>query len=104
GGYQATFAEHLDRVLRLGDGMRRELGIRPDERYAVLALNSHHYLELYHAGFLGTAVINPLNLRLAPKELEFILQDSGTKVIFVDAPFAHLVEAARDAAGIDKAV
>ena len=43
-----------------------------------MALNSHQYLELYHAAFLGTGVVNPLNLRLAPKELEFTLRDSET--------------------------
>ena len=35
------------------------------DRFAVMALNSHQYLELYHAAFLGAGVINPLNLRLA---------------------------------------
>jgi long-chain acyl-CoA synthetase len=104
GQYAATFEEHLDRVLRLGDGMRRELGIGREDRFAVMALNSHEYLELYHAGFLGTAVINPLNLRLAPKELEFILQDSGTKVVFVDAQFAPLLERVRHAAGVERVV
>jgi acyl-CoA synthetase (AMP-forming)/AMP-acid ligase II len=102
--YTATFAQHLDRVLRLGDGMRRELGIGREDRYAVMALNSHHYLELYHAGFLGTATINPLNLRLAPKELEFILRDSETKVVFVDAAFAGLIERVRETAHLDKVV
>jgi long-chain acyl-CoA synthetase len=104
GNYTATYSEHLERVLRLGDGMRRELGISNEDRYAVMALNSHHYLELYHAGFLGAAVINPLNLRLAPKELEFILKDSGSKVVFVDAPFAPLIDKVRKAAGVDRVV
>jgi long-chain acyl-CoA synthetase len=102
--YTATYGQHVERVLRLGDGMRQELGITPEDRYAVLALNSHHYLELYHAGFLGTGIINPLNLRLAPMELEFILQDSGTKVVFVDALFAPLVEGVRKTAELDKVV
>lgn len=104
GDYTATFAEHLDRVLRLGDGIGRELGLARSDRYAVMALNSHLYLELYHAGFLGSGVINPLNLRLAPKELEFILRDSGTEVVFVDAPFAPLIDRVREDAGIEKVV
>ena len=41
-----------------------------------MSANSHEYLELYHAGFLGAGIINPLNLRLAGKELQFILADS----------------------------
>ena len=69
-----------------------------------MALNGHQFLELYHAGFLGAGVINPLNLRLAPKELEFILQDSGTEVCFADAFFAPLVDRVRADAGIGQVV
>ena len=76
GDYHATFAEHGDRVLRLADAMRNELGISRGDRFAVMSANSHQYLELYHAGFLGAGIINPLNLRLAGKELQFILADS----------------------------
>ena len=104
GEYTATFAQHADRVLRLASGMRRELDVAREDRFAVLALNSHEYVELYHAGFLGAGMINPLNLRLAPKELEYILSDSGTKVVFVDAPFAWMVEQVREAAGIEKVI
>jgi long-chain acyl-CoA synthetase len=54
-----------------------------------MSCNSHQYLELFHAGFLGAGVINPLNLRLAGKELQYILRDSGTTVVFVDDVFAE---------------
>ncbi|MDQ1356642.1 MAG: hypothetical protein QOG44_1015, partial [Acidimicrobiaceae bacterium] len=104
GSYRATYGEHLDRVLRLTNGMGRELGLTKGDRFAVLSLNSHEYMELYHAGFLGGTMINPLNLRLAPKELEYILKDSGTEVVFVDPPFAHVVDRVREAAGIKKVV
>ena len=104
GDYRATYGEHLDRVLRLANAMSGELGLSKGDRFAVLSLNSHYYIELYHAGFLGGTLINPLNLRLAPKELEYILKDSGTEVVFVDPPFAHVVEGVREAAGIKKLV
>ena len=91
GAYHATFATHAERVLRLADAMHSELGVKPGDRVAVMALNGHQYLELYHACFLSGAVVNPLNLRLAGKELQFILADSGTEVVVVDAFFAdHL--------------
>ncbi len=60
-----------------------------------MALNSPEYVEMYHAAFLGGGVINPLNLRFAPKELAYVLADSGTKVIFVDAWFAGLIDSIR---------
>jgi long-chain acyl-CoA synthetase len=89
GAYHATFQQHGDRVLRLADSMRRNLGMTPDERFAVMSCNSHQYLELFHAGFLGAGVINPLNLRLGGNELQHVMRDSGTTVVFVDEVFAE---------------
>jgi acyl-CoA synthetase (AMP-forming)/AMP-acid ligase II len=95
GGYRATYEEHLQRVCRLTNALSSELGVARDDRFAVLALNSHAFVELYHACFLGGGVLNGLNIRLAPKELEFILQDSGSKVVLTDAFFAGLIEQIR---------
>ena len=103
GGYEATFGAHLDRVARLA-GALRGLGVRRGDRFAVMALNSHEFLECYHAAFLGAGVINPLNLRLAPKELEYILADSGTKICFTDGFFAPVIDKVRVAAGIEHVV
>jgi long-chain acyl-CoA synthetase len=104
GAFTATYSEHLERTLRLADGLGSELGLSRTDRFAVMALNSHQYLELYHAAFLGAGIVNPLNLRLAPKELEFILQDSGTTVCFVDQFFAPLVEKIRAETALEKVV
>jgi long-chain acyl-CoA synthetase len=92
GDWHGTFAQHGERTLRIADAMRRELAIERGDRFAIMACNSHQYLELYHAAFLTGAIANPLNLRLAGKELQWILADSGTEVVFVDAIFAeHLI-------------
>jgi acyl-CoA synthetase (AMP-forming)/AMP-acid ligase II len=104
GAFTATYAEHLDRTLRVAGGLGAGLGVSRTDRFAVMALNSHQYLELYHAAFLGAGIVNPLNLRLAPKELEFILQDSGTTVCFVDQFFAPLVDKVRAETAIEKVV
>jgi acyl-CoA synthetase (AMP-forming)/AMP-acid ligase II len=88
GAYRATFHQHADRVLRLATAMRTELGMERGDRFAVMSCNSHQYLELYHAGMLGAGLINPLNLRLSGQELQYIMADSGTTVVFVDALFA----------------
>lgn len=104
GDHRGTLAEHVDRTTRLASALRTELGIGPGDRFAVMATNSHQYLELYHAAFLGAGIVNPLNLRLSPVELEFILRDSGTKVCFVDFLFANNIDAIREAAGIEKVV
>lgn len=87
-GYAGTYAMHGDRVSRLSHALKHQLGLAPDDRFAVMAANSHQFLELYHAAFCGAGVVNPLNLRLAGAELCHIVRDSGTKVVFVDAWFA----------------
>ncbi len=89
GDYHGTYAQHGDRVLRLADAMTRELGLERGDRFAVMSCNSHQYLELYHAAMLNGTVINPLNLRLAGQELQYIIADSGSTVAFVDAVFAE---------------
>jgi acyl-CoA synthetase (AMP-forming)/AMP-acid ligase II len=92
GDYHGTYGQHADRVLRLADSLTHELGLERGDRFAVMSCNSHQYLELYHAGLLTGTVINPLNLRLAGQELQYILADSGTEVAFVDPVFAdHFV-------------
>lgn len=103
GGFSATYSQHLERVLKLGDALRR-LGVGPGDRFAVMALNGHQFLELYHASLLTGSVINPLNLRLAPKELEFILKDSGSKVCFADGFFGAGIDKVRAEAGLEKLV
>jgi long-chain acyl-CoA synthetase len=88
--------------------MKNELGIERADRFAVMSANSHQFLELYHAAFLGAGIINPLNLRLAGRELQTILADSGTEVVFVDNLFAdHLlrnIASVRDDLSVKKIV
>jgi long-chain acyl-CoA synthetase len=54
----------------------------------VLMLNCHRYFELYYACARMGAVIVPLNTRLAPPEIDFILNDSEARVLIVDKTFA----------------
>ncbi len=103
--YHGTFAQHLDRLLRLSDAMRRQLGVRRGDRFAVLAMNGHEYLELYHAALFGAGIINPLNIRFNPSELAYVLNDSGSRVVFTDPVFAALIDQARsEGAQVDKVV
>ena len=103
-GTRTTYGEHGSRVLRLASAMGKELGLAGDDRFAVLSLNSARFEELYHAGLLGAGVVNPLNLRFAPRELVHVLSDSATRVVFVDPVFAPVIDGVREAAGITTVV
>ncbi|HEU5301106.1 MAG TPA: AMP-binding protein [Acidimicrobiia bacterium] len=104
GDYTADYSQHVDRVFRLTHALAHQLKVARDDRFAVMAFNSHQFLELYHGAFLGAGVVNPLNLRLAPAELAYILKDSGSKVCFVDAFFAGVIDSVREEAGIETVV
>ena len=94
-GTEELLAAHVDRSLRIADAHLHRFGLAPTDRFAVLAGNSRHYVNLWHAAFLGGGVVNPLNTRLAPAELAFILRDSGSRVLYVDAAFASVAEEIR---------
>jgi len=64
----------------------------------VLAANSTSTSSCTHAAMFGAGIVNPLNIRLAPSELAYVLNDSGSKVVFTDALFSTLLERARDEA------
>jgi long-chain acyl-CoA synthetase len=104
GEHRSTHGEHGERVFRLAHSLKHELGVERGDRFAVMSLNGHQYLEQYHAAFLGAGIINPLNLRLAPAELEYILYDSGAKVVFTDAWFGNVIDQVRAAAGVEQVV
>jgi long-chain acyl-CoA synthetase len=102
-GVTNTYAEHLDRVARAIGGLQG-LGVGRGDRFALMMANSPAYLELFHAALLGGGVVNPLNLRFAPAELAYVLQDSGSKVCFVDEHFAPIIESVREEAGLEHVV
>ena len=82
-----TWAETLDRVARIAGGLRA-LGVERGDRVAILALNSDRYLEfMYATAWLGAAIV-PVNTRLATPEVQYILEDCGARVLFIDGAMA----------------
>ena len=62
---------------------------------AILDKNSPSYLELYFGIPRAGAVAVPLNYRLAPPELAYILDDSEATTLFFSIDYAPQVEALR---------
>src|SRR5262244_3131276 len=83
GDVRLTYAETWSRCRRLS-GALTQLGVQPGERVAILALNSHQYLEVYMAVPASGRVVVPLNTRHAEPELHYALEDSGTRVLITD--------------------
>jgi O-succinylbenzoate-CoA ligase len=66
-------------------------GIKKGERVGLLLMNSREFMEAYYALAKVGAVVVPLNWRLVPDELEFILKDSGTQRLIFGEEFLEAV-------------
>lgn len=89
-----TYAEFAERASRLA-GAIVVAGIEPGDRVAFLSGNCHRLLEAYYGVLEARAVLLPLNIRLAPQEIAFILNDSGAKLLFLEKQFLQMVECFR---------
>jgi fatty-acyl-CoA synthase len=89
-----TYAQLAERVSRLA-GALRKIGVRPGDRVAFLSLNCHRLLEAYFGVLEAGAVLLPLNIRLAPDELAFILNNAEARTLFLEKEFTGLVNSFR---------
>jgi acyl-CoA synthetase (AMP-forming)/AMP-acid ligase II len=67
------------------------MGVKPGDRVATLAWNTHRHLELYFAVSGIGAVLHTVNPRLFPEQIEYILNHAEGGVLFFDITFADLV-------------
>ena len=92
GKRRKTWKELGARVTKLA-GALKKLGLSKGARVAILALNSDRYFEYYYAVPWAGGVFVPLNIRLAPTELIFLMNDSGTEILLVDDEYAYMLPA-----------
>ena len=67
------------------------LGVKPGDRVATLAWNTHRHMELYYAVSGIGAVLHTVNPRLFPDQLEYICNHAEDRFLFFDATLAPLV-------------
>lgn len=88
-----TFNDVEQESTRIAHGLR-EQGIEHGDRIAYIGHNSVDLaLVLFATAKLG-AVFVPLNTRLVPKEVAYILNDCTPKLLVWDTPFSDVVESA----------
>ena len=86
-----TFEELGRRVDALVGALKAK-GVKRGDRVGILDVNSHRYAEAYYACAQAGMILLPLNSRLAPPELKYMLNDSGAKALIVTEPFFSAVE------------
>jgi fatty-acyl-CoA synthase len=94
GDAEFTYREFATRTHRLANALVG-LGVARGDRVSFITFNTHHLLEAYYGVIEAGAVLNPINIRLAPHEIEYILGHAESKVVFVHRDFGPLVDAIR---------
>jgi long-chain acyl-CoA synthetase len=91
GERRLTFEDLGRRVDALAGGLKAK-GVRRGDRVGILDVNSYRYAEAYYACAQAGMILLPLNSRLAPPELKYVLNDSGAKALIVTEPFFSALE------------
>lgn len=94
GARQRTWHEFAARVAKLA-GALQNLGMSQGVRVGLLAFNSDRYLECFFGVPWGGGIIMPLNVRLAPPELIYMLNDAEAEILVVDDSFKSLLPTLR---------
>jgi acyl-CoA synthetase (AMP-forming)/AMP-acid ligase II len=94
GDRRLTYATYAERALRLASGLYR-LGLRRQDRVAVLAMNCLEIYETYAAAEAAGFIAVPINFRLAAPEIAHVLVDSGAKVLIYEEQYAPVVSRMR---------
>ncbi|HEY2174103.1 MAG TPA: AMP-binding protein [Mycobacteriales bacterium] len=86
-----TFAELESRVRATQAGLDA-LGVGEGERVAVVSHNAGRLLELLYAVPSSGRILVPINFRLRPDEIDYIVANSGADVLLVDPELAERLE------------
>jgi fatty-acyl-CoA synthase len=86
-GEHITYAELWARIGALAACLRAR-GVGAGDRVALFMKNSPAFLEIAFAVSHVGAVLVPINFRLAPDEVDYILHDSGAVLLFRDEELA----------------
>jgi fatty-acyl-CoA synthase len=103
-GATLTYQQLNERATRLANHLRERCGVRSGDRIAVLAMNRAEMLEALFAAAKLTAIFVPLNYRLTPPELQYILEDAEPRVLLYESDFAPLVAGLRQQVNIAHAI
>ncbi len=91
-GRETSFAE-LDALSSRCAQALIAAGVKRGDRVGVLAKGNDDFFILWFGALKAGACLNPVNWRLAPPEIAFILKDAGARVLVCGADFAETAAA-----------
>jgi long-chain acyl-CoA synthetase len=71
-------------------------GIEPGDAVAILLANTPEFVFAYLGAMRAGAVANPVNCQLTSREIQYVLEHSGAKLLFTSHEFVDRISAVRD--------
>jgi long-chain acyl-CoA synthetase len=84
GTRQRSFAELVERSHRFAHFLRTDCGLAPGEHVALLMGNRVEVIELLLGAVLAGQWITPINWHLAEEEIDYVVADSGARLLVTD--------------------
>ncbi len=101
--HRYTYHDFARRSKRLAVALH-QLGIRQGDRVATLSWNHYQHLEIYFAVPCIEAIVHPLNIRLSPGDLGYIINHAEDKIIIVDQVLLPLFEKFRSVINVSRVI
>ncbi|MFN9574776.1 MAG: AMP-binding protein [Betaproteobacteria bacterium] len=94
-----SYAQLAQRTLALAGALRSRLGLTPGQRVALVMQNNAAYVELLLGCWAAQLAAIPVNVKLHPREVAWILDDAQAAVVFMTAQVESGAIAAARASG-----
>ena len=94
-GERFTYGEFCRRTRKISNALAK-IGVQRGDPVAYLGYNCHRLLELFYAPPIMGAILEPLNIRLAARDFDYIINESTPRVLFLDKDFIPIIDSIRD--------
>jgi len=95
GDNRFSYRAYGERVNQMSNGLLK-MGINKGDRISYLGYNCHRLLEAFFGVPQIGAILLPLNIRLVPRDFEYIINESRPNVLFLDKDFIPQIESIRN--------
>jgi len=90
-----TYSEYAERTRKLSNALLN-LGVKKGDRVAFIEYNTHRLLEAFYGVPQIGAILLFINIRLSPKDIAYILNDSEASYIAVNTQLEGLIAPVKD--------
>ncbi|MGG0177207.1 class I adenylate-forming enzyme family protein [Gottfriedia acidiceleris] len=91
---RVTYQQLLNRATHLAGWLQKQ-GVKKDTKVGFLLKNSLALVEVYFGIGLTEGVCVPVNFRLVPSEIEYIVNNSDIQILFIDFEYIEIIQSIR---------